>query len=169
MSKDNPAFQKLPVSSIFEMTNKAKPRLANPVHLLAFGFGTGVAPFAPGTVGTLVGVLFFWLLGGLQIGIYIAIISVMYLLGIWLCDKASKDLGVEDHPGIVWDEIVGYLVTMIGMPVDLYWMLAGFLLFRLFDIWKPWPIRFIDKNVKGGSGIMLDDLLAAGYALLLTI
>ena len=86
------------------------------------------------------------------------------LLGFWLCGKTAKDLGVHDHPGIVWDEIVGFLITMYLVPLNWAWILTGFLLFRVFDILKPWPIRLIDQKVEGGIGIMLDDVLAGIYA-----
>jgi phosphatidylglycerophosphatase A len=140
-------------------------KLANPVHLLAFGFGAGVMPKAPGTWGTLVAVPIYALLQGLSLPLYLAVVVVLALLGIWLCGVAARDLGVHDHPGIVWDEIVGYLITMIAAPAGWAWWLAGFVLFRLFDIFKPWPIRVVDKGVQGGLGIMLDDILAGIMAL----
>ena len=99
--------------------------------------------------------------------IYVGIVLVLFLIGIWLCGKTAKDLGVHDHPAIVWDEIVGYLVTMILVPSGWQWLLAGFVLFRLFDIWKPWPIYLIDKRVGGGFGIMIDDVIAGIFALLI--
>ncbi len=124
-------------------------------------------PKLPGTTGTLVGILFYWPLQNLDWPIYIGTVLVLFLLGIWLCGKTATNLGVHDHPAIVWDEIVGYLVTMTMVPPGWLWVIAGFLLFRLFDIWKPWPIRWVDKRVQGGFGIMLDDVLAAIYALLI--
>jgi phosphatidylglycerophosphatase A len=139
--------------------------LANPVHLLAFGFGSGVIPKAPGTWGTLVAVPLYVLLQGVSMAVYLSLVLALLLLGIWLCDVAARDLGVHDHPGIVWDEIVGYLITMIAAPAGWPWWLAGFVLFRLFDILKPWPISAIDKGVAGGLGIMLDDILAGLMAL----
>ncbi len=151
------------------MANQPVPlsSLKNPVHLLALGFGTGCVPKLPGTTGTLVGILFYWPLQNLDWPIYIGTVLVLFLLGIWLCGKTATNLGVHDHPAIVWDEIVGYLVTMTMVPPGWLWVIAGFLLFRLFDIWKPWPIRWVDKRVQGGFGIMLDDVLAAIYALLI--
>ncbi|NIQ12845.1 MAG: phosphatidylglycerophosphatase A [Candidatus Dadabacteria bacterium] len=134
---------------------------------MALGFGTGCVPKLPGTTGTLVGILFYWPLQNLDWPIYIGTVLVLFLLGIWLCGKTATNLGVHDHPAIVWDEIVGYLVTMTMVPPGWLWVIAGFLLFRLFDIWKPWPIRWVDKRVQGGFGIMLDDVLAAIYALLI--
>jgi phosphatidylglycerophosphatase A len=94
------------------------------------------------------------------------VVVVAAVLGIYLCGRTARDMGVHDHPGIVWDEFVGFWITMLFVPVQWYWILAGFALFRLFDIWKPWPIRVVDQKVEGGFGIMLDDVLAGIYALL---
>jgi phosphatidylglycerophosphatase A len=140
--------------------------LKKPAHLLAFGFGSGLAPFAPGTFGTLVGIPFFFLFSHVSLLLYLALILVMFMIGVRVCDSCSRDLGVHDHGGIVWDEIVGYLVTMIAVPFEWQWILSGFLLFRLFDIVKPWPIRWLDKRVGGGFGIMIDDILAGVFALI---
>lgn len=136
----------------------------NPIHFAAFGFGSGAAKYAPGTFGTLAAIPFYWLMQGLAIGWYVAITVILFLLGVWLCDRTARDIGVHDHGGIVWDEIVGYLVTMIAAPQGWLWIAVGFVLFRLFDIWKPWPVKWCDRKVDGGLGIMLDDVLAAGYA-----
>ena len=140
--------------------------LKNPIHALSLGFGTGLAPKAPGTFGTLVGVALYWLLCSLQLSltVYIAITVLCFVLGVWLCGYTAKALGVHDHPAIVWDEVVGYLITMTFAPSGWLWMLIGFALFRLFDIWKPWPIQVIDRSVHGGFGIMFDDVLAGVYA-----
>jgi phosphatidylglycerophosphatase A len=143
---------------------RPKPALVNPVHLLAFGFGAGLSPWAPGTFGTLVGVAFSLPLSLLPLAHYAAVVVAVSLVGIWLCDRAARDLGVHDHPGIVWDEIAGYLVTMLAAPSGWEWVLAGFVLFRLFDIWKPWPVSWLDRRVGGGLGIMLDDLAAGALA-----
>jgi len=139
----------------------------NPVHFLAFGFGSGAVPVAPGTFGTLVAVPLYWLLAGYPLWLYLPVTVLLFAVGIWLCDVTSRDLGVHDHSGIVWDEIVGYLLTMTALPRTVTWAIAGFVLFRLFDIWKPWPIRWADRRITGGLGIMLDDILAGIYALLL--
>lgn len=139
--------------------------LVNPVHLLAFGFGSGVIPKAPGTWGTVVAIPIYLLIQGLPLIPYLVVVIAMTLLGIWLCHVTAKDLGVHDHPGIVWDEIVGFLITMIAAPSGWLWLLIGFVLFRLFDILKPWPIRTVDNGVEGGLGIMLDDVLAGIMAL----
>jgi phosphatidylglycerophosphatase A len=138
----------------------------NPVHFIAFGFGSGAAPVAPGTFGTLAAIPIYLLIAPLSLWGYLAIVVVMTILGIWLCDVTSKDMGVHDHSGIVWDEIVGYLITMAAAPQGWLWVVVGFFLFRFFDILKPWPISWIDKHVKGGWGIMLDDILAGVFALL---
>jgi phosphatidylglycerophosphatase A len=138
--------------------------MGNPVHLLAFGFGSGLSPKAPGTFGTLVGIPFFLVMQPLPLGYYLVITAMAFMLGIWLCEQTSRDLGVHDHGGIVWDEIVGYLVTMAVAPSGWGWLIVGFILFRFFDIVKPWPIQWLDRRVKGGFGIMVDDLIAGVFA-----
>ena len=140
--------------------------LKNPIHLLAMGFGTGYVPKMPGTVGTLVGILFYLPMVYLSWPVYIGVTIALFLLGIWLCEVTANHLGVHDHGGIVWDEIVGFLITMTLVPPEWRFVLLGFVLFRLFDIWKPWPIRWFDMGVSGGLGIMVDDLVAGLYALL---
>jgi phosphatidylglycerophosphatase A len=140
--------------------NSNKAILANPIHLLAFGFGAGLSPKAPGTVGTVVAVLIYLVLPSMQPVIYAGLILLSFVFGIWICGKTSEDLGVHDHGGIVWDEFVGYWVTMFMAPSGLFWVLLGFVLFRLLDIFKPWPIKWADKELAGGLGIMLDDVLA---------
>lgn len=144
--------------------SNAKSILLNPVHCLAFGFGSGLSPKAPGTFGTLMAVPFCIALLQLSPLYYVVALVLSFLLGIYLCGKTATDLGVHDHPGIVWDEFVGYWITMAFVPANWLWLLVGFLLFRLFDIWKPWPIRLLDRNVHGGLGIMLDDVLAGCFA-----
>lgn len=142
------------------------PRLRDPVHLLAFGFGSGCAPVAPGTFGTLAAIPLYLLVAGLPWPLYAALVALLFGIGVWLCGRAAFDLGVHDHPGIVWDEWVGYLVTMFLAPAGWIPVVLGFALFRLFDIVKPWPVRVADRRVGGGFGIMLDDLLAGIYAAL---
>ena len=139
------------------------PNWRNPVHLLAFGLGAGASPWAPGTAGTLVAVPLYLILRPFPIVAYLTVTLALFALGVWLCEKTSHELGAHDHPGIVWDEIVGYLVTMILAPSGWLWVLVGFVLFRFFDILKPWPVRWADRRVGGGLGIMLDDLLAGAY------
>lgn len=134
-------------------------------RFFAFGFGAGKAPVAPGTFGTLVGIPFYLVLLPLSAVSYAVVVLLMFGLGVWFCHVTEKGLGVHDHPGIVWDEIVGYLITMFMAPVGWVWIVAGFLLFRLFDIWKPFPIRQIERRIQGGLGNMLDDALAGVYAL----
>ncbi|MCP5420739.1 MAG: phosphatidylglycerophosphatase A [Gammaproteobacteria bacterium] len=141
--------------------------LRNPIHFLALGFGSGCAPKAPGTFGTLAAIPLYLPLQHLALGYYIALVIVTFILGVWVCGRTSRDLGVHDHPSIVWDEVVGYFITMLGAPHGVGWMILGFGLFRLFDIVKPWPIKAADKHVGGGFGIMFDDVLAAVYAWLI--
>ena len=143
-----------------------KAILANPIHLLAFGFGAGLSPKAPGTMGTVVAVLIYLLLPSMPPIIYAGLILLSFVFGIWICGKTAEDLGVHDHGGIVWDEFVGYWVTMFMAPSGLFWVLLGFVLFRLLDIFKPWPIKWADKELAGGLGIMLDDVLAGIMAAL---
>jgi phosphatidylglycerophosphatase A len=141
------------------------PSLGKPVHLLAFGLGTGCSPRAPGTMGTLLAVALYLPLSLLPLWAYLAVVAAVIAFGVWLCGRASRDLGVHDHPGIVWDEIAGFLLAMTAAPPGLLWVLVGFALFRLFDIWKPWPIGWLDQRIGGGLGIMLDDVVAGLFAL----
>ena len=145
----------------------ARQVFSSPVHILAFGFGTGLAPKAPGTVGSLIGILFAWLALPLamewRVGIGIAIVAA----GVWICGESARRIGVHDHPGIVWDEIAGMYLTLLVVPPQMLLWALSFGLFRLFDIWKPWPIRDLDHRLSGGAGIMLDDLVAALYAALI--
>jgi phosphatidylglycerophosphatase A len=138
--------------------------LKNPVHFLSLGFGSGLAPWAPGTFGTLAAIPLYLLLQPLPLVVYLLVTLAALLLGFYLCGETARTLGVHDHGGIVWDEIVGFWITMIAVPLDWKWIVAGFLLFRLFDIVKPWPIKWIDSKVSGGLGIMLDDVLAGIFA-----
>lgn len=138
----------------------------DPVHWLAFGFGTGAFPKAPGTVGTLAAIPIYLLISDLEPVWYLLLLIGFTLIGIYLCGKTSDDIGVKDHSGIVWDEITGYLLTMFMAPQGWLWIVLGFVYFRVFDIFKPWPISWLDRRVEGGLGIMLDDLLAGIFALL---
>ena len=149
--------------------SKASPQLSarlliNPINFLSLGFGSGLFPKAPGTFGTLAAIPVYLLLSQFEFSVYLLITFLMFIVGIFICGYTSKKLGVADHPAIVWDEIVGYLITMTMIPVEWVWILSGFLLFRLFDIVKPWPISVLDRRVKGGTGIMLDDVLAGIFA-----
>ena len=139
--------------------------MKRPVMWLATGFGAGLSPVAPGTAGSLVGVLFYLAMAGLPLVLYLALVLLLAVIGIRVCDRAGEILGVTDHPGIVWDEIVGVLITMAATPPSWQGVVSGFALFRLFDILKPWPVARIDRGVKGGLGVMLDDVMAGLYAL----
>ena len=146
--------------------------LRTPEHLLAFALGAGLAPVAPGTFGTLAAVPLWLALQWLPVGAYLGVLLVLFAFGCWVCGTSARLLGVHDYGGIVFDEVVGYLVTCVPLLPALGlvqvprwpWWLAAFVLFRLFDIWKPWPIRWLDARVHGGFGIMIDDVLAAIYA-----
>lgn len=135
-------------------------RLFNPIHFLALGFGSGLAPKAPGTFGTLAAIPLVFLFAGLSNVNYLALVIMMSVGGIYICGKAAEDAGVPDHGAIVWDEFVGLLITMFMVPITWYTVLIGFVLFRIFDILKPWPISYLDKNCHGGFGIMIDDIVA---------
>jgi phosphatidylglycerophosphatase A len=131
----------------------------NPLYFIAFGFGTGALP-APGTFGTLAAIPIYLLLRPLPLWAYLLILLFFIIASSWLCDKVSKELHVHDHPGMCIDEFVGFLVTMINAPPGFLWIVVGFILFRLFDIFKPWPINYIDENIHGGFGMVLDDIVA---------
>ncbi|MBS7326280.1 MAG: phosphatidylglycerophosphatase A [Thiopseudomonas sp.] len=147
-----------------------QPRVwRNVWHFLAFGFGSGLARKAPGTWGTLAGMPFVPLLQNISLPLALAVITLATLFGIWLCGKVADDLGVHDHGGIVWDEIVGIWITLVLLPAHWGWWLAGFVAFRFFDILKPWPIRVLDRRLGGGLGIMLDDVLAGVFAALVLL
>lgn len=149
-----------------EKSLRAKISLKVPAHFFALGFGSGLASFMPGTFGTLAAlplVVLAWLLGPTS---YLLITLLACLVGVWICDRTSKDMGVHDHSSIVWDEVAGMLITMLLVPMTWQTLLAGFALFRFFDIVKPWPIRYLDKHVHGGLGIMLDDIVAGVFSCL---
>ena len=140
--------------------------VAHPAHVIALGFGTGLSPWAPGTVGTLFAIpLGLWL--ELRTGTlgYLAVVALLFAAGSWASDRTGRDLGVPDHGAIVIDEIVAFLLVMFFAGTSLERIALGFLLFRLFDIAKPPPIRAVDARMKNGIGVMVDDLLAAAMAL----
>ncbi len=142
--------------------------LRHPAHFLAFGLGSGLSPVAPGTAGSLAAIPLYLLLAwALPMPWLLGAVAVAFLAGIWFCDVAGKSLGVADHGGIVWDEIAAMWLILAFTPLSWEWYTAAFLLFRLFDVWKPFPIRVIDERTTGGFGVMLDDLLAAVYALVI--
>jgi len=147
------------------LTRISPALLRNPLHLLSLGLGSGLSPVAPGTCGTLLAIPPYLLLAQLSLPYYLLAVLLAFAAGIYLCGYTSTALGVHDHSGIVWDEFVGFWITMIAVPPTWQWILAGFVLFRLFDIVKPWPVKVADANMKGGFGIMFDDVLAGLYAL----
>lgn len=134
------------------------------LHFAAIGFGAGAVPRAPGTFGTLMAVPLYLLLRELAPPVYLAVVVVLFVAGIGICRAGQRYFAVYDHPAIVWDEIVGFLVTMVLAPPGWIWIVIGFALFRLFDIWKPFPIRILERRVQGGLGTMLDDVVAALYS-----
>jgi phosphatidylglycerophosphatase A len=139
---------------------------SHPAHVVAFGFGAGLSPLAPGTVGTIVAWPLGWFLNGLMSpGLLAPILLALFLLGVWACDVTGRHLGVADHGAMVWDEIVAFLLVLAVVPRDLAWQAAAFVLFRAFDIGKPPPIDVCERRFRGGFGVMFDDLIAAGYTL----
>lgn len=145
--------------------HKALPKgfWRNPIHLISSGFGTGASRYAPGTVGTLIGVMLYLCCAQLSLQFYILVVIFAFVLGVFACGYSSRAWGTHDHNGIVWDEVTGYLLAMTALPFDWRLIVTGFFVFRFFDVIKPWPIRQADRHVKGGFGIMLDDVLAAVY------
>jgi phosphatidylglycerophosphatase A len=137
-----------------------------PSHFIAFGFGSGAMPIAPGTFGTLMTIPFYLAIRSFPTSIYVLIVILVALASMWLCERVSKEINVDDHQGMCLDEFAGYLVTMIGAPHGVIWIVLGFILFRVFDIWKPWPVNYVDTHVHGGIGMILDDVLAGIYSLI---
>ncbi|CAG0909339.1 unnamed protein product [Cyprideis torosa] len=146
---------------------RAAEVFSHPIHFLAFGFGSGLAPKAPGTFGTLAAIPLYWALSHYNVGTYLLVTLLVSVVGIWICGESSRLLGVHDHGGIVWDEFAGLLVTLIALPAGIGWLVLGFVLFRFFDIVKPWPIGWLDARIPGGAGIMVDDLVAGLYGLVI--
>ena len=137
----------------------------NPIYFIAFGFGVGVIPFAPGTFGTLAAVLIYLLIQPLPLFSYLIFTAIFIIISIFISDWVSKRIHIHDHPGMCIDEFAGFFVTMINAPLGFGWIVLGFVLFRIFDIFKPWPINYIDRHVHGGLGMILDDILAGIYAM----
>ena len=141
--------------------------LRHPAHFIAFGGGAGLVPLAPGTMGTLLALPLYWLiapwLGPLE---FLLVVAALFALGVWACEVTGKAIGVADHGGMVWDEVVAFLIVLFFIPATLLWQASAFLLFRVFDILKPPPIRYYERTFKNGFGVMLDDLVAAFYTLL---
>jgi phosphatidylglycerophosphatase A len=139
---------------------------SHPAHVVAIGFGTGLAPYAPGTAGTLLGWGIGWGLGGLHPGIVFFTAAVFFLVGVWACGVTGRHLGIPDHSAMVWDEVAAFVLVLAFVPRELAWQAAAFVVFRFFDIAKPPPIRHFERRYGGGFGVMFDDLLAAAYTLL---
>ena len=140
------------------------PRPRSALHWIAFGAGAGLAPRAPGTAGTAVAIPIYAVLATQPITFYLLAVVLIAAAGVWVCGRTARELGVHDHPGIVLDEVAGFLVTMTALPFDWPWIAAGFVAFRILDVVKPWPVSLADRKVGGGLGIMLDDLLAGALA-----
>ena len=157
------------------MTSSQHPlervNLRNPIHFFALGFGSGLLRPAPGTWGSLVGVILgALLLPALGAKTFFILTALCFFIGIWLCERTSHDMGVHDHGSIVWDEIVAVFLVLLAVPqVSLLWCAIAFVTFRLFDILKPYPIRYFDEKLTNGFGIMVDDILAAGYSILVIL
>ena len=139
---------------------------SHPAHAVAFGFGAGLAPTAPGTFGTLLGWVIGLALGALHAEAVLLAALIAFVLGVWTCGVTGRHLGVADHGGMVWDEVVAFLIVLFFVPATVLWQAAAFLVFRFFDILKPPPIRYYERTFKNGFGVMLDDLVAAFYTLL---
>ncbi len=165
----------LPVISIFnKLQSRSKPSSdipeevwQNPLYFFTFGFGSGAMPFAPGTFGTLLAIPFYLLLQPLPLTGYLTFVIIFIIVSSWACDVVSRKIRTHDHPGMCIDEFAGFFVTMIHAPQGFIWVTLGFVLFRLFDIWKPWPIHFIDEYVHGGFGMVLDDIVAGLFAMII--
>lgn len=150
--------------------NKPGPRqLLDPVHLFALGFGSGLSPWAPGTMGTAFALGLDLVLRPLGFVPRLVVAIVAVLAGVWICEVSSRRLGVHDHPAIVWDEVAAFLLIMLFVPFEWPWIISAFVVFRFFDIFKPWPIRDLDHSMSGGLGIMLDDVIAALYTVAILV
>jgi phosphatidylglycerophosphatase A len=139
--------------------------LASPAGWLACGFGSGLTPVAQGTFGSLASILPWLLLRHYSLPVNLLVIVVGFLIGVWACDVAGRILGVDDHRSLVWDEFIGQWIALLPALLAPWWsVVIGFALFRLFDVWKPWPIRWLDRHLKGGLGVMIDDVIAGIFA-----
>lgn len=146
---------------------RAKFVFTHPAHFIAFGFGAGLSPFAPGTAGTLVAFPLWWLIGGAySLPVLFGILAFLFAVGVWACGITGRHLGIADHGAMCWDEVVAFLLVLAIAPSEPAWQAAAFFLFRAFDVVKPPPIRQLERRMKGGFGVMFDDILAAGYTLL---
>ena len=148
----------------------ARFAFAHPAHFIALGFGAGLSPWAPGTAGTLLAFALWWLFGGGHWAhdplLLLGVLAILFGVGVWACEVTGRNLGVSDHGAMCWDEVVAFLLVLALTPDDPGWQAAAFFLFRAFDVVKPPPIRQLEMRFKGGFGVMFDDLLAAGYTLL---
>lgn len=147
-----------------ERAELARAVLRDPVHWIPFGLGAGLLPIAPGTWGSLLAVILFWLAPPLPLATHAVLVCAGFVLGVWLCGISSRRLGLHDHPGIVFDEVVAQWAVLAVLPREALWSALAFFVFRVMDVWKPWPIREADHSIPGGLGIMLDDALAAAFA-----
>ena len=146
--------------------------LATPAGWLACGFGSGLAPVAQGTFGSLAALLPWLWLRQLSLPSYLLVVVAGFAIGVWACNVASRALGVADHRSLVWDEFIGQwiaLLPLLVLPAPWWAAALGFVLFRLFDVWKPWPIRWLDRRVKGGMGVMVDDAVAGAFAAIVLV
>lgn len=142
--------------------------LSHPAHFIALGFGTGLAPVAPGTVGTLLAFPLYHLIApGMAPEMFFGVLVVLFALGVWACDRTGRDMGIADHGAMNWDEVVAFMLVLALTPEGIGWQAFAFFAFRVFDVLKPQPIKHFDRTMKGGLGVMFDDVLAAGYTLLL--
>lgn len=139
----------------------------NPLYFIAFGFGSGAMPFAPGTFGTLMAIPFYLLLRPLPLYAYVIFVAILIAVTSWISEKLSREIHIHDHPGMCIDEFVGFFVTMINAPHGIFWIILGVILFRIFDILKPWPIYILDEKIHGGFGMILDDVAAGIYAMII--
>jgi len=156
------------ISSDIQTTPTFRLMLRHPAHVIALGAGAGLVPGAPGTAGTLFAFPIYWGLAMYcSVPVMLALIALGFVIGIWACGITGRALGVPDHGAMVWDEVIAFLLVLVFAPAGVLWQASAFLLFRLFDILKPPPIRYFDRKWKNGFGVMFDDILAAGYALLL--
>jgi phosphatidylglycerophosphatase A len=154
-------------TTTFPLRPDARFLVSHPAHFIALGFGAGLSPVAPGTAGTLVAFPICWLMLQAMPPPAIAVAAIpLFFVGVWACERTGRDLGVQDHGSMCWDEIVAFLPLAAFSTASLASQAIAFLLFRLFDIWKPFPIRQVERRVKGGMGVMVDDVLAAAYAAL---
>jgi phosphatidylglycerophosphatase A len=155
-----------PVGPVLKARGRIVPQFdwRRPHHWIAYGFGSGLSRWAPGTVGTLAAVPLYLLLSALPVAWYLLVLAAAFVVGVWACGRTARELNAHDPAAIVWDEFLGFLLTMTAAPPGWIWLVVGFLLFRFFDILKPWPIRELDRRVHGGLGVILDDVLAGVLA-----